>query len=370
MPNSWLIYTPAWAGTWIFFILAGYGVGASLYSGKYDPMWDRDMPLGKRGIIRFYARRLSVIVPMYWLWILCVSIFVQSDILRPGPTHVRMLLRLFLFDYHEEFYQESFGVAWYITTLMRLYLLAPLFCWLIRQYLHSQRQVRGAIAAVMILFLGMRTAMWYHYRISPPDMWSIKVYKPFWFNLDFFVCSMAINWLRKEDDKRCTEPNNRGRISCGICGYVSGTLLLIISTISAYYYYQADRVLKETTCFMDIYRYILPSIYLLLCLIYIYYFDVRREYEYSRLSIKGIMKNPIRFVDCFRHIQYPMYLFHTTVMFCLREVYAPGIYDGTLRLLGVPQEENIWAQGLLFILYALGLTVIISSAVGLIGKKQ
>ena len=55
------------------------------------------MPLGKRGVIRFYARRLSVIVPMYWLWILCVSIFVQSDILRPGPTHIKMLLAQVVF---------------------------------------------------------------------------------------------------------------------------------------------------------------------------------------------------------------------------------------------------------------------------------
>ena len=25
---AWVLYTPAWAGTWIFFMLSGYGVGA------------------------------------------------------------------------------------------------------------------------------------------------------------------------------------------------------------------------------------------------------------------------------------------------------------------------------------------------------
>ena len=361
MPNSWLIYTPAWAGTWIFFILAGYGVGASLYSGKYDPMWDRDMPLGKRGIIRFYARRLSVIVPMYWLWILCVSIFVQSDILRPGPTHIKMLLKLFLFDYHEEFYQETFGVAWYLTTLVRLYILAPIIYLLMSRLIKTKRPTVLAVFTIIGLFLGLRIAMWYHYRISPPDMWSVEVYKPFWFNLDFFACGMMVNWLRKGNNKGAADQRNNEHMLYQVCGYASGSLILGLSVVSAYYYYQADRVLRETTVFMDIYRYVLPSIYLLLSLIFIYCFDIRRTYEYKQLSMKQIVKNPSRIFDCFRFIQYPMYLFHTTVMYCLSEVYVSGMYDGSLRLLGVHADMIIWASGILFIIYAFGLTVLLSS---------
>ena len=218
-----------------------------------------------------------------------------------------------------------------------------------------------AVFTIIGLFLGLRIAMWYHYRISPPDMWSVEVYKPFWFNLDFFACGMMVNWLRKGNNKGAADQRNNEHMLYQVCGYASGSLILGLSVVSAYYYYQADRVQKETNVFMDIYRYVFPSIYLLLSLIFICCFDIRRPYEYKQLSMKQIVKNPSRIFDCFRFIQYPMYLFHTTVMYCLSEVYVSGMYDGSLRLLGVHADMIMWASGVLFIIYAFGLTVLLSS---------
>lgn len=367
MPHSWLIYTPAWAGTWIFFVLAGYGVGASLCSGKFDPLISRELPIHKSGLVRFYIRRLTVIIPMYWLWILIVACFVQSDILRPGPTHIKMLLRLFLLNYHEEFSQDTFGVAWYITTLMSLYLIAPLIYYLMRRFVKTRKRLLTAIAVIIVFFLGLRLAMLQYYRINMPDLWSVQVYKPFLFNIDLFSCGMLINLDGKLPD------NDRKPMgeATGYIGIISACSIVGLSLIAGYHYYLADRVLRATTVFMDIYRYILPSVYLILCLIYVYCFDIcNKNYTQTALTTGQVVRNPLRLFDCFRLIQYPMYLFHPVVMYCLKEIYMPGMYEGSLGLLGVSPDTFIWAQGILFIVYAFGLTTILSTAIVSIGKTR
>lgn len=366
MPYSWMIYTPAWAGTWIFFVLAGYGVGATFCSGKYDPLVGKDTPILKTGIARFYIRRLSVILPLYWLWILCVAIFVQSDILRPGPTHIKMLIRLFLFDYQEEFYQETFGVAWYITTLMRLYLIAPLICYLMKHFIKTKKQLITVLTTIMLIFLGIRLVMLHFYRVNPPDMWSVEVYKPFWFNMDLFSCGMLLN-LTKDGQLWKRTPSERINKLIGVSSFCTITGL---SVFTSYHYYLADRVYQTTTVFMDIYRYILPSIHMILCLVFIYCVDIGRGYTQTRLTSDQVIKNPIRLFDCFRVIQYPMYLFHTTVMYCLKEVYIPGMYDGSLRLIGGRDNTLVWAQNILFLVYTFALSIVMSASILIIRKNQ
>lgn len=365
MSHSWLIYTPAWAGTWIFFVLAGYGVGASFCTGKYDPLISKELSIQKAGLVRFYIRRLTVIIPMYWLWVLIVACFVQSEILRPGPTHIKMLLRLFLFSYHEEFGQDTFGVAWYITTLMRLYLVAPLIYYLGKRFIKTRRCLISTLGVLTGVFLCLRLGMMQYYRIDPPDLWSIQVYKPFWFNLDLFACGVMVNMER-------TLPKPERELEgkyISVIGAISACVLITLSLVASEHYYLADRVLKTTTPFMDIYRYILPSAYLILCLIYMFCFDICKDYKQTTLTVGQVIRNPIRLIDCFRLIQYPMFLFHPVIMYGLKEEYIPGMYDGSLRLLGVSSDTFMWAQGILFIIYAFGLTVLLSTAVQFIGKR-
>ena len=70
---AWILYTPAWAGTWIFFMLSGYGIGAGFYLGKYD--------LSINGILHYYIKRIFSILPIYWFWIIAVSFFIKTEIL-------------------------------------------------------------------------------------------------------------------------------------------------------------------------------------------------------------------------------------------------------------------------------------------------
>ena len=66
---SWILFTPAWAGVWIFFVLSGYGIGSGFYSGKYQ--------MTKHGILKFYYSRLLKILPLYWTYI-CLIVITRS----------------------------------------------------------------------------------------------------------------------------------------------------------------------------------------------------------------------------------------------------------------------------------------------------
>lgn len=102
---AWLLYTPAWAGTWIFFILSGYGIGCGFYSGKYE--------LSVKGIFQYYTRRLFAILPLYYFYIFTIAIFIKPEILLPTKEHINYMFKLLLFNYHAEFYNIEFGLAWY-----------------------------------------------------------------------------------------------------------------------------------------------------------------------------------------------------------------------------------------------------------------
>lgn len=125
---SWILFTPAWAGVWIFFILSGYGIGYGFYSEKYK--------LTPTGIIQYYYSRLIKVIPIYWLCIFIITIFLKPEYLLIEKNTICKMLKLLLFNYQAEFDTIEYGLMWYMTTLMRLYLVAPLFFLLKKRYLN------------------------------------------------------------------------------------------------------------------------------------------------------------------------------------------------------------------------------------------
>ena len=185
---AWLFYTPAWAGTWIFFILSGYGIGCGFYSGKYE--------LSVKGIISYCTKRISAIVPIYYFYIFAIAIFVKPEILIPTREHVQYMLKLLFFHYHAEFYGAEYGLAWYMSTLIRLYFIAPLGYFCLKRVLKSQKQVYIIMFAILLIGLSARCLMHYYITSTGNGNWSDNVYTPFYFNFDLFFSGMLLSHIK------------------------------------------------------------------------------------------------------------------------------------------------------------------------------
>lgn len=301
---SWMLYTPAWAGCWIFFILAGYGIGAGFYLGKYK--------INYEGIKKYYIRRLSAVVPIYWFYILVVSIFIRPEMFIPTKDNFFKMIKLFFFNYLEDFYPTEFGLSWYITTLMRLYILAPIIYIFIKKYVKNGKETVFSILIVVLTGFIFRKMMGYHYQLYNDGIWERDIYKPFYFNLDFFIVGMLLNNFRQYKDKY-----NKDKIimifkSVSLIGV--GCLILF----NSYIYYASAFMGAD---YMNIYYYYLPSVYIIFISAYIILFDSLNRYTNKKLELRELLKNPMRIFDCFAKIQFPMYLFHASVLYCINQTY-------------------------------------------------
>lgn len=337
--KAWLLYTPAWAGTWIFFMLSGYGVGAGFYSGKYE--------CSINGVISYYTRRIFSVLPIYWFWILAVAIFVKPTILMPSMEHFGYLVKLLFFNYQEEFYSAEFGLGWYMTTLMRLYFVSPFGYLLLQRFVKTNKQVYCAL--VVFIFVGFiaRCIMGYHIAVTGKGNWSSSIYKPFYFNLDIFFSGMLLNKL-KEFKSDMTYVHRK------LGGSMSILVLIFLIVFNSHLYYDYAYGISD---YLNIYCYVFPSIYIILTAFYIYYFEVHRDYVQTKLTVSELKKNFMRIFDYIKKIQFPLYLFHSSILLCLASAYNDIIYMNLCRLFWIPQEKYNFAIGCFYTLNAFILSI-------------
>ena len=342
---AWVLYTPAWAGTWIFFMLSGYGVGAGYYSGKYE--------CSINGVVEFYIKRITSIVPIYWFWVITVAIFVKPEILMPSLEHFGYLVKLLLFNYQEEFYSAEFGLGWYMTTLLRLYLVAPFGYILLRRFVRTKKQTYCALVIIISAGLVARCLMGYHIAVTGNGNWSPNIYKPFYFNFDIFFFGLLLNKLKeyKSDMSYIHKKIGRG---------LSITALLLLILINSRIYYDYAYGISD---YLNIYCYIFPSVYIVSVAFYIYYFEIYKDCIQTKLEFKQLKKNFVRIFDYFQKIQYPLYLFHSSILLCLAGAYNETNYLNLCKIFLVPQDKTNFAIGCLYTFSALILSIGWSSIV-------
>lgn len=349
--SAWMFYTPAWAGVWMFLFVSGYGIGAGFMSGKYE--------MSVNGIYRYCISRIKGIVPIYWFYILLVAIFVHPTILLPRRENLFKILNLLFFNYQEEFDSIQYGLSWYLTTLVRLYFVAPIFYWIVKKIVKSRRD--AIILSVLIIVLGLlaRLAMGYHILFTGEN-WSVCIYKPFYFNLDIFFVGFLINYMKKDLQRKIAIPYK----------WISLLALFLLIMYNSYIYYYGSYAGNQT--YMDIYCYLLPTAYILVSGLYIYCFDVRKEYRQTKLELGEVKKNPIRILEYFRTIQLPMYLFHSTILLCLQNGYVDEKYYYYAMHLGANESNVNFYKGCIFTVYAFIITLVWSIVVTKVftGKKS
>lgn len=335
---SWILYTPAWAGVWIFFMLSGYGIGAGFVSGKYE--------LSINGIAKYFLKRIFTVILLYYFYLLIVALFISPQILFPSRENLSKWVSLLFFDYQQEFLHIEFGLSWYLTTLMRLYLVAPFGYFIIEKFIKKRWHVYISIVVIIAIGFIMRIAMGYHIKVINSH-WDVAIYKPFYFNLDIFFIGFLLNKL-----KQYAKPKESG-LFCKAVAFIS---LFVLITYNSYIYYQG--AILSRPYFIKIYQYILPSVYIVIVGLFIYFFEVRRNYSRAPLNTDNLRKNPVRIIDYWAKLLLPMYLFHSTILLCLQREIPNKWYEIVARVFKVSTNLQNFFHGCLFTLLALILTVL------------
>lgn len=298
---SWMIYTPAWAGVWIFFILSGYGTAKSFIKQKYT--------ISLSGILKYYLSRLIKIVPLYLLYLIIVIPYYHEEIFSSGNTLIA-IMKLMTFNYIADFGNLYIGNVWYLSTLIKLYLLAPFIYIIIRKLNLENNEHRRNIVAIIILLIGLllRISYFYYGQSINVDIWSSSVYVPFYMNIDLFMVGFlsAITFKQKS--------NKYKKI-------IMFTAIMILILINCYIYYIGSY--NGQSYMIYIYQYIFPTIYLFL--IYI----LLKNDPIINVSTTFFTKSILYISRFYKSISLPLYLFHSNVLLIV-----------SLRM----QTETIWIE--------------------------
>jgi len=323
------------------FFLNGYGLGFGLKNEKYE--------LSFNGISKFYISRLCAIVPLYWFYIILVSVFITPEVWNLNGENICKLLNLFLFNYQEEYYSLEFGLAWYLTTMLRLALFAPAIFYLIRRI---EKRVKNSftlfIIAVVMGGLLLRVLALLCV-IKYGGDWSRQVYKPFYFNFDLFITGIAVHYLPSGSFL------NKSKIKFVRFAVILAFLAMIEVSSYLYFYGEKYGILRYRYSYVCFF----PTIFLLLCIAFVYFF------QNNSISLPSVLKK-ISFINGFRKIQYPMYLFHTSVLLMLQRSFDVEHAKRIIEQLGL--DPNGAMINALFTLEGFFLTFILSCFITILFK--
>lgn len=285
--HTWFLQTPAWGAVWIFFILSGYLIGKSYYYQRYT--------YNPKGICRFYITRFFKIGVPTWGFVFMCCLLVQPDFIQNNPD---FLFKILTFTYNAIPSSDGMSATWYVSTLMQLYLVAPLLCWLIEKSLFqiNDTKKRHYVALVVFLICILIGGLVRGYAWKCGVDWSSKVYVPSYMNLDLYICGILINYLLPSKKQNvCIQHWSKYLVTLG---------LIIFIFINARIYYLG---------YYTFYQYIFPSIYIIITSLYIYIHEKYRIPQ-TTLSINAIIKNPLRIIDVFASIAFGFYIFHSLIL--------------------------------------------------------
>lgn len=334
---QWLIYTPAWSAVWLFFILSGYGIGIGFYSGKNE--------MTVKGIFKYYYLRLTKIIPVYWVYVFTILIFVEPSLLVPGRYNFLKILNLLLFNYQAEFSPITFGLAWYMTTLVRLYLIAPFFFLLKRRYFTTGRSTVLLGCLLMVGGLLLRVLMQYHLDLTKTGSWDHDIYVPFYCNLDLFFVGFLLNELK----------SNVKITALKRVPYIVWLVFIPLVIMNCKWYYFSDNATNSY-----IVRLILPTVYLLWSCFFIINYGIlqmtpSKELSHRWAQVKGKTVSLIVWAE---KMLFPLYLFHSTILLMMQKGYDDPLYRSIVRKLGAPARFENFAIGCFFTALAFVYTVL------------
>lgn len=83
-----------------------------------------------------------------------------------------------------------------------------------------------------------------------------------------------------------------------------------------------------------------------------------------------LKSNPVRIFDYFQKIQFPIYLFHSTILMKLANVYNEDFYGSLCMLLKIPESKRSVVIGCLYTLMAFIVSIIWATVVYMITASR
>lgn len=281
------IFTPQGAiSVYIFYLLSGYGVGFSFFSGKYR--------LSKASLLSFYKKRLLRIVPAYVVCLI-ISIFV---IYKDTPISWYDFYRFFTFtaniDYLNLPYLRLFAI---ISTEMQFYLLAPLL-FLLLSFLIKKTHVIVAILITISLGYGIRYMLQTHGLVPDSVRYMQNIYVNTLAMIDYFLIGMICSYiiLNKQNFVLLIKKTK--------------ILFFIIAPLWFFWTNYNLFTMPLIDAYLFDHMYVIPISIFLLIGWYILLFGSKTK---KITSITQMMRNPLHLFHIFGVISFGLYLYHTPV---------------------------------------------------------
>ena len=279
-----LTYFPAWAGVWIFVFLSGYGIGIGFFTKRYN--FD-SKSFDLKSAVMFYLTRFFKIAPLYYIYCFLFEILHGNTFFYRNPG---ILLKILTFTFNGNGGVSGMGHLWYISLSMQLYLFMPLF-YLILRKINSIRGLK--ITFLSICLSGLLLRLITHW--IGVD-WYINTYTNVFTNFDLTLCGMLTAQLNQK--LTLSKPTKKS-IQFGAVIFFA---TLVIYNQYLNFHGSANHVF--------IYRYILPTLYLIVC------GNLMISWETHNRAI-GVKHKIImyinKFVNWFSKQSYCFYIFHIIV---------------------------------------------------------
>ncbi len=232
--TSWqfVLKTPAWAGVWVFMIVAGFLAADGFFHGRYE--------LTKKGILAYYKNRLIKIIIPTWIMISLVYILADSQFVSG-----KIVLDYLTCMYRGEGGASGVGATWYVFSIVWLYLLTPLFIFVIQRINNNSDNKEKVYIFLfcIILILGIV------YRVGGRKIgltWYRWIYASPLGNIDLFFGGMIVKQFKEIRKIKW----KKGRA----VGLFFVLIILMLACSFMYFY-------GETTkhSLLSLYRYIMPT---------------------------------------------------------------------------------------------------------------
>lgn len=278
--TPFFLHTPAWAAMWMLFGLSGFLIGAHFYKGKYNtPKQIRSF------LVQRFLRVGIPYVTFLLLGVLCIH-FTSAISLK--STWIRILT----FTYNGQPAVSGLGAMWFVSTIMQLYLVAPLMYHGIIKKL-SAKSTQVFMFILLLAGLLLREVLKY----THAD-WYIWVYtfSPLQWDL-FFVPFMAYTLPNPLTD--CAKNKLKPLL------LLAGCCILVVCGK-----------------FLLLYRYEWPTVFTILMalLCWLYKDTLKNEKAPVRLSAHTIRCQPFCLLEGFALISYSFYLWHSVILTLLPSI--------------------------------------------------
>ncbi len=291
----WLLYTPAWAAMWMFFLLSGYLLGKGFVEGKYETT--------RKGICVFYLSRFLRIAPLYFLFLLIIFLFVNPSWFY--SIGMADNIRFLTFMYNGIPGIVGIGATWFVSVIMQLYLIAPFLYKYVISRLYTSKQCFIGLITVIIIGAINRWILQYNH-----VDWYKYVYTFSLSNIDIFFSGMLLSKLIIQDKKDCSIKK--------YCRPIFMSVFIGFILFNTYCFYNK--------LYIDVYQYFFPSVYIVILCFLFYSFDIRKDI----VTKTGFVS---RIINTFSSVSYAFFLFHSNIL---------EVIPNIMKANNLKYENDLW----------------------------